>query len=389
VQGNYYGAASQGRRKTQSENRRSGEENSSEESDGKESACKENNNEEKIDIVAQHFAEALATAQLAVINAGGRAVWRAFQQLCAHRAPAIAYTACSLPVLPEMLDLCAVRGVFTVVLGAAPGHILTEPASVAVIAPSLSLKAPYLRQLLYPSAPLPMETPCTPAPFEAPSLNQPLQAASLTAFSALAFQTYLTPVLVLDLLNSRYFETLRLGALRHNPEEAEPLLRDAEYVWFDLSAVRAADAPAVKHPGPNGLYAEEACRLSHYIGLSNHAKVLFLFGYKACLWASSRTMQLAGQLLWHVAEGAAARIYEKTGAGAAGRPGFKEIVVDMGKQGQTLHFLHSLTTRRWWMKIPVQKDVAQWISCLPADYETACRGEIPLRWLWHYQKLNY
>ncbi|MDR2448766.1 MAG: hypothetical protein LBD52_02270 [Prevotellaceae bacterium] len=336
-----------------------------------------------------NFAKALSTAQLAIINTGNRAVYRAFKRLHTHQAQAVAYASCSTSNLPEVLALCARSKVFTVVLGAAPDKIFTTPSSVAVIAPSVSFEDSYLRGLLRPAAQRPMATPCTPAPFEAPCVPEPVQPVWLTDFSALAFQTYLTPASVLEDLDNCYFETLRLGAFRNNPAAAEPVLRDADYVWFDLSAVRASDAPSTAHPGPNGLYAEEACQLGHYIGLSNRAKALFLFGYKPYLCASSRTAQLAGQLLWHVAEAAATRIYEKIEAGVASRPEFKEIIVDMGQQGQALHFVNSLTTRRWWIKVPVTKASAQWISCLPTDYDTACRGEIPLRWLWYYQKLNY
>ncbi|MDR3181035.1 MAG: hypothetical protein LBT61_03785 [Prevotellaceae bacterium] len=333
-----------------------------------------------------NFTKALSDAQLAIVNTGNRAVYRAFKRLCTHQAQAVAYTTCRPSNLAEVLALCARNGVFTVVLGAAPDNIPEPPSSVAVITPSVSAGTPYLRRLLQPST---QAIPCTPIPFEPPCFEPSLPYTALTGFSALAFQTYLTPASMLETLDNRYFETLRLGAFRHNPEAAEPVLRDAEYVWFDLSAVRASDAPATLHPGPNGLYAEEACQLCHYIGLSNHAKVLFLFGYKSCLCASSRTAQLVGQLLWHVAEAVANRIDEKIEEGIAGRPEFKEIVVDMGQQGQALHFINSLTTRRWWMKVPVAKASAQWISCSSTDYDTACRGEIPLRWLWHYQKLNY
>ena len=316
-------------------------------------------------------------------------MYRAFKRLHTHQVQDVAYTSCSLLNLEKVLALCVRSEVFTVVLGAAPDNIFTTPSSVAVIAPSVSCKVLYLRRLLWPSAQRPMAAACTPVPFGAPCVSEPVHPVWLTGFSALAFQTYLTPAAVLKELDNRYCETLRLGAFRNNPEAAEPVLRDADYVWFDLSAVRASDAPSTAHPGPNGLYAEEACRLGHYTGVSNHAKALFLFGYRSCLSASSRTAQLAGQVLWHVAEGVAGRICENVEQGAAGRPEFKEIMVNMGKQGQTLHFLNSLTTRRWWMKVPVAKAAAPWISCLPADYDTACRGEVPLRWLWHYQKLNY
>jgi formiminoglutamase len=310
-----------------------------------------------------NFAEELSAAQIAIINTGNRAVCRAFKYLCAQQAQKVVYVACSPSNLAERLALCVRRGVFTVVLGATPDNVPVTPSSVAVIAPAISLEVPYLQRLL--------------------------QHAPLTDFSALAFQTYLTPASVLEMLNSRYFETLRLGAFRSNPAEAEPVLRDAEYVWLDLSAVRASDAPATLHPGPNGLYAEEVCQLGHYIGSSSCAKVLFLFGYKRCIGAASHMAQLIAQLLWHVAEAAATRIYEKIEASVVLQSGFREFIVDMGKQEQTLHFVTSLTTRRWWMKIPVAKSDVQWVSCLSTDYDTACRGEVPLRWLWHYQKLNY
>ncbi|MDR0692059.1 MAG: hypothetical protein LBF69_03365 [Prevotellaceae bacterium] len=332
-----------------------------------------------------NFAKALSTAQLAIINTGNRAVYRAFKRLHTHQVQDVAYTSCSLLNLEKVLALCVRSEVFAIVLGTAPVRLFAIPSSVAVIAPFVSFEMLYSHRLLQPS---PME-PSTPLPFEPPLFEKPLPHIALTDFSALAFQTYLTPATVLRELDNRYCETLRLGAFRNNPEAAEPVLRDADYVWFDLSAVRASDAPSTVHPGPNGLYAEEACQLGHYIGLSNRAKVLFLFGYKSHLCASSRTAQLAGQLLWHVAEAAATRIYEKIETGVAGRPEFKEIIVDMGQQGQALHFVNSLTTRRWWMKVPVARASAQWISCLSTDYDTACRGEIPLRWLWYYQKLNY
>jgi hypothetical protein len=308
------------------------------------------------------FEEALPAAQIAIINAGNRAVYQSFKRLCPQQAHTVAYTACSSSNLAERLALCARSEVFTVVLGATPDNMPAVPSSVAVITPAISLEITYLQCLL--------------------------QHAPLTDFSALAFQTCLTPALVLEELNGRYFETLRLGAFRSNPAEAEPVLRDAEYVWLDLSAVRASDAPSTSHPGPNGLYAEEVCQLGHYIGSSNCAKVLFLFGYKRYIGAGSRTAQLVAQLLWHVAEAAASRIYEKIEEGA-NRSGFKEFIVNMGKQEQTLYFVNSLTTRRWWMKVPVAKSAAQWISCLSTDYETACCGDVPLRWLWYYQKLNY
>jgi hypothetical protein len=310
-----------------------------------------------------NFEAALTTAQIAVIDTGNRAIYRAFEKLHTHHQASIAYVQCRASKLSQTLEQCTRSGVFAVVLDTKPRYIPASPLSAAVIAPAVSPDRPYLRQLL--------------------------QRTSLTGFSALAFQTYLTPASALEELHNRYFETLRLGAFRDNPAAAEPLLRHAEYVWFDLSALRATDAPRIPQAGPNGLYAEEACQLAHYIGLSDRAKALFLFGYRPCRCAGSRTVQFISQLLWHITDASAARIDEKIDENVAISPEFKEIRVDMGVKGQELYFINSLTTQRWWIKVPSVKGAPQWIPCLSADYQTACRGEVPLRWLWHYQKLNY
>ncbi|MDR3235800.1 MAG: hypothetical protein LBT48_03630 [Prevotellaceae bacterium] len=301
----------------------------------------------------------LSGAQIAIVSVNGRAAYRAFEKLYPHQSKRVVFIPCRLSQLGELLAKCAANGVFAVVLDAKPRFVPVAPTAAVAIAPSVSLRLPYLHKLL--------------------------QQNSLTSFSALTFQTYLTPAHDLDELRNRYFETLRLGQFRENPVAVEPLLRDADYVWFDLNAVRASDAPQSNEP--NGLYAEEACRLAYYIGVSNQTKALFLFGYRPCMCACSRTAKFIGQFLWHLSEASAVKVNEKIVEDNLSE--YKEIIVDMGVSGQEMYFIQSLATQRWWMKVCGLKGVKQWIPCLSADYETACRGEVPLRWLWYYQKNNY
>jgi hypothetical protein len=42
------------------------------------------------------------------------------------------------------------------------------------------------------------------------------------------------------------------------------LLRDADLVSFDISAVKQSEAPASRFASPNGLAAEDACQLARY-----------------------------------------------------------------------------------------------------------------------------
>jgi hypothetical protein len=314
-------------------------------------------------MALKNFIHALSTAQVAIINTGSSgAVYKAFKGLCTHHAERVIYTSCKKSKLLDMMALCAEQDVFALVLGT-PDFLLPSGASAAAILPAVSADYSYLTSII--------------------------EHPEIVTFSALAFQNYLTPRKMMEEMERRYFETLRLGALRDDFKAAEPLLRDADYVWFDLNAVRAGDARQVCRAQPNGLYAEEACKLMNYVALSNHAKAVFLFGYKQTISSSSLTAQLVGQLIWHIVEGLHLRVREKIGAEAVGHTEFKEIMVDMGVRGQELQFLNSITTQRWWVKIPAVKGVTRWIACSHNDYQTACRGEVPVRWLWHFQRLNY
>ncbi len=307
------------------------------------------------------FASALPTAGLALIDTGHKSVYKAFSGLYLHHSAPVAYVRCKAAEVAAALALCEQHRVFALVLGLPETVVSSASFSAAVISPAVKADT-------YPFKDV---------------LNHP----ALRHFTALAHQSYLTPPGDLELLKARYFECLRLGSLREDMTLSEPLLRDADYVWFDLNAIRVADAPQTRSQEPNGLYAEEACRLLHYVALSNKTKVLFIYGYNS-LSAKSITARLLAQLVWHVAEGLAVRVKEELSA-APGNPTFKEIMVDMGVRGQELYFMHSTITQRWWFKIVDNKEHESWIPCSPADYQTACRGEVPLRWLWYYQKLNY
>jgi len=307
------------------------------------------------------FSQILPQAQLAVINAGSGSINKALKKLHPHSEYNLAYLKCSKKEVPEALSLCEKEGVFALVLGVAETVLPQEPFSAAVITPAIDFQKPYLRNLL--------------------------QHQALGYCAMLGFQTYLSPTADVDKLRAGYFESLRLGALRNDISSVEPLLRNADYVWFDLTTVRASDAPQRKHLNPNGLYSEEACQLAQYIALSNCTKVLFVHNISQLQILNGTTLCLIAQLIWHIADGLSGKIKEEL-LNISENIAFKEIMVDTGVNGQELCFLYSETTQRWWMKVPYNKIDTQWIPCNHSDYQLACQGKVPLRWLWHYQKLN-
>ena len=85
----------------------------------------------------------------------------------------------------------------------------------------------------------------------------------------MGYQTHLTSLQALELLEKLQFECFRLGKVQQDITEMEPVFRSTNLCSFDVSAIRFADAPGVGDATPNGLYAEQACQLARYAGQSD------------------------------------------------------------------------------------------------------------------------
>ena len=218
-------------------------------------------------------------------------------------------------------------------------------------------------------------------------------------------QRYLFPFANELRINSAGGQILRLGELRDDITEAEPLLREAEYIFVDMRSVRHADYPSSSNTNPNGLFANELCQIAHYIGFSTNLKAVYLFGLEAPQAAATGTgtgfgtdaaaqvcANLAAQLIWHISDGVANNVKEEPALQK--RSGklpikFEYRIVEFASQGDSITFITSLITGRWWMEIPlVKKGTNKLIPCSKNDYELACQGDIPLRWLFFYNHLN-
>src|SRR4030095_2824451 len=86
-------------------------------------------------------------------------------------------------------------------------------------------------------------------------------------FSNIGYQTYFVGSASVDLMHKLYFDAYRLGIVRSDITEMEPVIRTADLLTVDLSAIRQSDAPGTTHPSPNGFTGEEACQAMMYAGL--------------------------------------------------------------------------------------------------------------------------
>ena len=205
--------------------------------------------------------------------------------------------------------------------------------------------------------------------------------------SWIGYQTYFTPPELLLQLQARYFSSLRLGSYRENFKAAEPLIRSNRLHFMDLTAIRHSDAPESSGRGPNGLYADEICQLARYIGVSSHLDGCFMYGFPKKIKSAQIITQLIAQILWHLFESLSARQNEDP-CDPNHQIVFSAKEVYIGDHDHILYFLYSNQTGRWWMRLESTEGIPSFIPCMHEDYAMALKGELPVTWLRHYQKLN-
>jgi len=182
------------------------------------------------------------------------------------------------------------------------------------------------------------------------------------------------------------FESIRLGVLRNNLAQAEPSLRDAHLVSFDISAVRQSDAPANPFASPNGLYAEDSCQLARYAGLSDHVSCFGIFEINPAFDHQGQTAHLAAQMVWYFTEGFMQR---RTETPSSGNPDFKVFIVNHEDMEHELTFYKSQVTNRWWMEVPeIKSGKAYTIACTQDEYQQASNHDIPDLWWRTFQRIN-
>jgi arginase family enzyme len=177
---------------------------------------------------------------------------------------------------------------------------------------------------------------------------------------------------------------LRLGLLRDNFSDSEPILRNTDVLSFDIGALKYSDAPGSSTINPNGLRSEEACQLAKYAGISNKLKVFGLFNVNPDNDMHDTTIKLSAQIIWYFLEGITSRTNEKPGESGD----FLTYKVEIKDVDQPLVFFFSKETMRWWMEIESVNGEKATIACSEREYQQAANNEIPGLWLKYVQKTD-
>ena len=201
----------------------------------------------------------------------------------------------------------------------------------------------------------------------------------------LAFQSYYVANSTISKINKNLFDYVRLGDLRANLEEIEPIIRDSDFVSFDIGAIRQTDAPGHYDGSPNGLYSEEACKLARYSGLSNKLKVFGVFESNPDYDLRGQTSKLVAQIVWYFIEGL---IFQKNDLNANPDENLTQFNVQLEELDKPIVFYQNKQSGQWWMAVNTGEHESVSFSCSKKDYITASKKEIPEKWLKFIRKID-
>jgi len=209
-------------------------------------------------------------------------------------------------------------------------------------------------------------------------------------YANIGYQSYFVDQDALKLMKNLLFDIYRLGIVRQNLEETEPIVRNADMLSFDISSVRYSDAPGNGNGTPNGFYGEEACQIIRYAGLSDKLSSIGFYEVNPKLDRNGQTAHLVAQMIWYFIEGFQNRPndfpFRKD-------DDYVKYLVNISDHKEELVFYKSKKTDRWWMEIPLQSEMKikyqrhYLVPCSYHDYQAACSNDIPDRWWMVYQKL--
>lgn len=209
-------------------------------------------------------------------------------------------------------------------------------------------------------------------------------------YSSLGYQSYLTDDELISLMEKLNFDAYRLGVVKNDLEEVEPIVRNADILSFDMAAIKASESPASMEASPNGFDGEDACRIARYAGLSDKLSSFAVYNYVSEKDVDDVSAKLIGQMLWYFIDGFNNRLNDYP---VATKGSYTKYHVAVESEKLDLSFYKSPKSGRWWIEVPYPQNGNSrherhlMMPCSYSDYLKACEGKIPERWWQAYQKL--
>ncbi len=208
-------------------------------------------------------------------------------------------------------------------------------------------------------------------------------------FSNIGYQTYFVNQESLKVMNKLYFDVHRLGEFAEDISPAEPIIRNASMISFDIGAIRSSDAGANSNASPNGFYGEQACRIARYAGMSDKLRSIGFYEFNPAFDQNGQTAMLLAQMVWYFIDGYYNR---KKDFPLVPKSQYLIYRASLSDGTGEMLFVKSKKSDRWWMQVPYPAGVSKneryhLIPCRYEDYTVAVNGEMPDLWWRTYQKL--
>jgi len=209
-------------------------------------------------------------------------------------------------------------------------------------------------------------------------------------FANIGYQSYFVDQEALKLVKNLFFDAYRLGKVRADLEEVEPIVRNADLLTVDMSAIRHSDAPGNGNASPHGFYGEEMCQIMRYAGMSDKLSCVGFYEANPLLDKNGQTSHLVAQMIWYFFDGFYSRLQDFP---LKDKENFIKYMVTISGHKEEIVFYKSKRSDRWWMEVPIQSNLRNkyerhyLVPCSYQDYQTACKDDIPDRWWQVYQKL--
>ncbi|MDB5136784.1 MAG: formimidoylglutamase [Mucilaginibacter sp.] len=209
-------------------------------------------------------------------------------------------------------------------------------------------------------------------------------------YSNLGYQTYFSSQESLRVMDKLYFDVHRLGEISGQVAVAEPIIRNANMISFDIGAIRSSDAMGNANATSNGFYGEEACQIARYAGFNDKLSSIGFYEFNPAYDSNGQTATLLAQMIWYFIDGFYNR---KRDFPLNPKSQYLIYKTSLKHEDHEVVFVKSKKSDRWWMQVPYptggsMNERFHLVPCRYDDYKTAVAGEMPDLWWRTYQKLN-
>ena len=209
---------------------------------------------------------------------------------------------------------------------------------------------------------------------------------NLFNYSVLGYQSYFNPPDEIALMEKLFFDAYRLGEVVTDITLVEPIMRNADVVVMDASAIKSAELSYKYSSSPNGFDSREICAIARYAGISNKVTSFGFYELKNFNQIKSASALIA-QIVWYFIEGVNFRVKDDD---FTDKKSYTTYKVPIG--GEVLTFKKSSKTGRWWIELPFISPIDNKLKghtllpCTYGEYLSATQQEVPERWLKARQK---